>query len=907
MHITFTLNGQQLTLELDPSLTLLRLLRDHLGLIGTKVGCEIGVCGACSVLLDDRLVRACRTPVSDINGRTVVTIEGLQGADGGLTDLQRNFIRYGAVQCGYCTPGMIMAAEALLRRSLSPTREEIQMALRGNLCRCTGYRQIIEAIEATASERRTGLPAAAPAGPVNVDGAAKVTGQARYVGDMQVPGMLYARVLRSPWPHARLVNLDTAPALQVPGVVAVITAQDFVEQGRFGWPVADAYVLVPDKARMVGDPIAVVAATTREAALAGVQAIRVTYEPLPVVTDVRAALKPDAPIIPSHAGANGNLCTTHIVRYGDPRSYLEQADVVLEAEYELPRQEHAYIETEAALALPEPEGGVTVYANCQSPFIARDVLAQVLGLPSDQVRVIQPPVGGAFGGKDDVVYQTAAQAARLAQLTRRPVQLWLSREESMAASYKREGMRIHWRAGATRSGDLLGAEIDVLVDNGAYSAATPLSSWRATVHAGGAYHYQAVHVTTHVVYTNNGYGGAFRGFGNPPVTFAAEVAIDELAHALGLDPLEFRLRNALKAGDRTCAGNALEYPPGLVECLKWVRAQSDWDRKRAEYAAQAPDAPVKRGMGVACYFHGIGLGSEGRDYATITLRIAEDNSVVLQAGLTDYGQGSRTVFSTLAAQALGIKLERVHMPRPDTDTALDSGPTVASRASVVGGNAVLSAARKLENTLRLAAAAALRCALEEVRRVGEGFLGPQEDLLSFEEVVQYARSLGFQLFAQGRWEVPHKHWDFASGTGVPYFAYTFGAEVVEVEVEGKKIRPLRVWLAHDGGRLLFPLGAYGQMYGGIAQGLGYALMEDFSYTDGLPDKLNFNRYRIPRAGDMPDINGIFLEFPSSFGPQGAKNLAEPMLLGIAPALANAVFQATGIRLRKLPLRLDPNV
>ncbi len=902
MQITFTLNGRPVTFDGDPDLTLLRLLRDHLGLIGTKVGCEIGVCGACSVLLDDRLVRACRTPLRAVDGHTVVTIEGLQGPDGGLTDLQRNFIRYGAVQCGYCTPGMIMAAEALLRRTLTPTHEEIQQALRGNLCRCTGYQQIIDAIAATASERRTGLPAAAPAGLVNVDGAAKVTGRARYVGDIQLPGMLYARVLRSPWPHARLVEVDTAPALEVPGVVAVITAQDFVEQGRFGWPVADAYVLVPDKARMVGDPIAVVAATTREAALAGVQAIRVTYEPLPVVADTRAALAPDAPVIPAHAEA-GNLCVTHLVRYGDPQPYLEQAEVVLEAEYELPQQEHAYLETEAALAVPELDGSLTVYANCQSPFIARDVLARVLGLTAEQVRVIQPPVGGAFGGKDDSVYQTAAQAARLAQLTGRPVQLWLSREESMAASYKREAMRLHWRAGATRAGDLLGADIQILVDNGAYSAATPLSSWRATVHAGGAYRYSAVHVTTRVVYTNNGYGGAFRGFGNPPVTFAAEVAIDELAHALGMDPLEFRLRNALRAGDRTCAGNALEYPPGLVECLQWVRVQSDWDRKRAEYAAQAPDAPVRRGIGVACYFHGIGLGSEGRDYATITLRIAEDNAVVLQAGLTDYGQGSRTVFSALAAQALGVKLERVRMPRPDTDTALESGPTVASRASVVGGNAVLTAARKLEATLRLAAATALRCAPEEVRRVGEGFLGPQEDLLSFEEVVHYARELGFQLFAQGRWEVPHKHWDFASGTGVPYFAYTFGAEVIEVEVEGQKIRPLRAWLAHDGGKILFPLGAYGQMYGGIAQGLGYALMEDFSYTDGVPDKLNFNRYRIPRAGDMPEISGMFLEFPSSFGPLGAKNLAEPMLLGTAPALANAVFHATGIRLRKLPLKL----
>ncbi len=903
MQLSFTLNGEPLTLDVDESLTLLRLLRDQLGLMGTKVGCEIGVCGACSVLVDDRLVRACRTPVREVAGRAVVTVEGLQGADGGLSDLQRNFIRFGAVQCGYCTPGMLMAAEALLRRSLHPTREEIRLALRGNLCRCTGYQQIIDAIEVTARERRTGQAPVPPPGPVLLDGVAKVTGQARFVGDIVLPRMLYARVLRSPLPHARLAELDVTPALAVPGVVAAITAGDFVEQGRFGWPVADAYVLVPDKARMVGDPIAAVAATSRAAAEAGVRAIHVRYEPLPVVADIDAALDAAAPCIPSHPEARDNLCVTHIVRYQDPQPYLEQGEVTLDATYELPQQEHAYIETEAALAVPEPDGGVTVYANCQSPFIARDVLARVLGLDLEHVRVIQPFVGGAFWGKDDVVYQTAAQAARLALLTGKPVQLWLTREESMAVSYKREAMRIHWRAAATRTGELQAAQVEVWVDNGAYAAATPLSSWRATVHAAGAYRYRAVHINTHVVYTNNGYGGAFRGFGNPPVTFAAEVAIDELAHAVGMDPLEFRLRNALRAGDRTCAGNALEYPPGLVACLEWVRAQSDWDRKRAAYASQAEDAPVRRGIGVACYFHGIGLGSEGRDYAAITLRMGEDNSVVLQAGLTDYGQGSRTVFSSLAAQALGVKPERVQMPRPDTDTSLESGPTVASRASVVGGNAVLTAARKLEGMLRAAAAAALHCAPEEVRRVGEDFLGPSEDLLTFDEVVRHARAMGMQLFAQGRWEVPHKHWDFATGTGVPYFAYTFGAEVIEVEVEGKKIRPVRIWMAHDGGKILFPVGAYGQMYGGIAQGLGYALMEDFSYTQGVPDKLNFNRYRIPRAGDLPEMEGVFLEVPASFGPLGAKNLAEPMLLGTAPALANAVFHATGVRLRKLPLRL----
>lgn len=739
-----------------------------------------------------------------------------------------------------------------------------------------------------------------------VDGLEKVLGRARYVGDIRLPGMLHAQVLRSPLPHARIVRLDVTPALQVSGVVAAITAADFVDHGAFGWPVRDAFILAHEKVRYVGDPIAAIAAESEAAARAALQAIVLELEPLPVVSDPARALEPAAPLIPPALPAGkGNLCQTHIVRNGDPAPLLAAAAVVLDETYTFAHQEHAYLETEGVVAIPEPDGGVTLFANDQSPFINRDNTAMVLGLPPDKVRVIQPPVGGSFGGKDDIVYQCSGQAAKLALLTGRPVRLVLSREESMAASYKREAMQIHLHLGATATGTLVAARAELLADSGAYASMTPLSAWRATMHAAGCYRYTAASADTQVVYTNNGYSGAFRGFGNTQATAASEMAIDELAYRLGQDPIDFRLKNSLRQGDRAFTGNLIDHEVGLQRCLEWVRAHSGWDCRRAEFAARNanPRAAERHGLGVACYFHGSGLGGEGVDYANITLRIDEDDGLTLQAALTDYGQGSRTVFTLVAAETLGISPERIRLLRPDTQTAVESGPTVASRASMVGGNATRVAAQKLAQLLAFAAAEALHCDPAQLIRDGERYIGPTEEPLTFEQVVAHARALGLQLSAQGYWEIPRIHWDFEHGTGVPYACYSFGAQVAEVAVNRRsgKVRVVKVWAAHDGGQLIFPQGALGQFYGGIAQGIGYALTEGFTFRNGYPDKLNYDRYHIPTALEVSEMEVTFIE-TTSIGPFGAKNLAEPVMIATAPAIANAVFHATGVRVRALPIR-----
>ena len=919
--IEFTINGNKASHHIDPELTLLAFIRNELGLTGTKSGCEEGHCGTCSVLLDGRLVKSCQIPAERIAGKNVVTIEGMHTADGQPGDLQQAFLRHGATQCGYCTPAMILSAEGLLRNNPSPTRDEIRKAINPVLCRCTGYQQIVDAIEEVAATRR-GQTASYPVGPKPegaehpfivigdaeaqaVDGMDKVMGAARFVDDIQIPGVLHASVLRSSLPHAEIKLLDTQPALDIPGVLAVITSEDFVNHSQLGWPVQDAFILAYQKVRYVGDPIAVVAAETEAAAKAGVDAIKLELAPLPVVSDLHQVLDPNAPIIPDNAGLDSNLVLTHIVRNGDPLPMLEESALLLDQTYTFEHQEHAYLELEGALAIPEVDGSVTIYANDQSPFINRDNTAAVLGLPKEKVRIIQPPVGGSFGGKDDIGYQNTAQAARLAQITGRPVKLVLKRGESLAASYKREAMEVRLRIGADSEGKVQAVKADILVDSGAYASMTPLSAWRGSMHAGGCYRYQAAEVDTHVLYTNNGYSGAFRGFGNPQACGATEIAIDELADVFNVDPIDFRLQNILQAGDRAFTGNPMEFDVTIDKCLHWVREKSDWDRKRVEFAQSAENNGLQRGLGVACYFHGSGLGGEGTDYATAKVRVEPDYSLTLQHGMTDYGQGSRTVFTMLAAEVLGVKPERIHMLRPDTQTANESGPTVASRATFVGGNAVKLTASKLHHTLCLAAGNLLGCNPDEVRSLQGLYISPSENEATFEQVVDHARQMGLQLSTEGYWQIPVIHWDFETGTGTPYFTYCYGAQVAEVEVDPQQnIKVRKIWASHDAGTIIFPLGAEGQMIGGIVQGLGYALTEGFSYQDGYPQKMNLRDYHIPTALDVPEIELTYLDTYQAKGPFGAKGLAEPTMVATAPAIANAVFHATGQRLRKFPLKLD---
>lgn len=740
-----------------------------------------------------------------------------------------------------------------------------------------------------------------------VDALEKVMGTAKYLGDYYLPGMLFARALRSEVPHARIVELDVAPALKVSGVKAVITCEDFLDHGNFGFPVKDQYVLAYQKVRYVGEAIAAVAAETEEAALEGVKAIRLELEPLPGLFDIDHALDPDAPQVgPDRAdGKHPNFLDMSPVYKGNVDEVINQCEVVIDQKYTTPHQEHAYIETEGALAVPTPEGGVVVYVSCQSPFIDKGILQMVLGLDPARVRTIVPPVGGSFGGKDDLNYYTSAQVAALALKTGKPVRMTFSREESMIASYKRDAAHMHIQLGATRDGTLRACRAKHIFDSGAYASQTPFTAWRGSVHAMGAYRYDACEVEITSVYSNNGFSGAFRGFGNTEVCFAIEQAIDEMADALGMDPIDFRLKNCLRLGDETPHGQVLTQSVGLADCLRTVRKASDWDRKRAEYSRQTT-GEIRRGIGVAALFHGTSLGAEGIDSATSTIAVENDHTIVLTSGLTDYGPGSRTVYTIIAAEELGVNMKRIKMLRPDTNTAIDSGPTVASRSTMVGGNAVRYAARNLAHTIELAAADLLHCNLEELHRIGEDFVGPSEEPVSWDSVVDHARNMGLVLSTYGKWTAPKIDWDHHGGRGTPYFAYHFAAHVAEVEVDLRigRTQVLNYWAAHDAGTVIFPEGAYGQVYGGIAQGIGYALMEEALYSDGYLQSVNFDTYLIPTSKDVPEIKATFVQTYFSEGPYGAKNIAEPAMVPAAPAVLNAIAHAIGRRIRDLPADLE---
>jgi CO/xanthine dehydrogenase Mo-binding subunit len=743
-----------------------------------------------------------------------------------------------------------------------------------------------------------------------VDALEKVLGTARFIGDLRFPGMLYARCLRSPLPHARIVSLDVTPALKIPGVLAAITCEDFVNHGRFGYPVQDMFMLAWQRVRYVGDAIAAVAAETEESLQAGLDAIRLELEPLPAVFDPQAALQPEAPLIgeTSRDAPNlprGNLLNQYIVRKGDPDGSLENCAVTLDREYSTMHQEHAYLETEGAIAVPALDGSsLTVHANCQSPFINRNYIAQTLGLDPSKVRVIQPPVGGAFGGKDDLMYQTSAQVARLALLTGHPVRMLFSREESMIASYKRDAVRMHIQLGANQDGTLQASKIHILVDSGGYASITPFTAWRSSIHAMGPYRYTACHVDTDVAYTNNGYSGAFRGFGNTEVCAGIEQAIDEMAFQLKINPIDFRLRNCLRPGDTTPHGQPLGQDVALAECLTQVRKLSEWDQKRIAFASDTGE--IRCGLGVAAVFHGISLGAEGADFAVSTLAVNPDHCLTLTSGLTDYGTGSRTVFTLIAAETLGIDPQRIAMLRPDTDTSKDSGPTVASRATVMGGNATRLAAAQLDGLLIRAAANLFNCQPIEVVRQGENYIGPKEEPATFDQIVDHARTMGLDLSVQGRWDAPENHWSFEKGQGKPYFAYHFGAQVAEVSVDTGtgKVDVTGFWAVHNTGTVIFPQGALGQLYGGITQGLGYALMERIDFDHGFIQSTNFDEYLIPTAMDVPEFVADFVQVPFAPGPYGAKNIGEPGMVPAAPAILNAIFHATGRRVYHLPAGLE---
>jgi selenium-dependent xanthine dehydrogenase len=894
-RIDLWVNDELREVYVTPRTMLLDVLRDQLHLTGTKKGCGHNACGACTVIIDGEAVKSCVYPAARVEGKRVQTIEGLTDGER-LHPLQQAFIDRGAVQCGYCTPGMIMAAKALLEQKPQPSRGEIVDALSGNLCRCTGYAKIVEAVEQAAGVGRPHEAWHESAHGVvghdrpRPDARAKVTGEAVFAGDLYFDGMLYAKVLRSEYPHARLLHVDTSEARVVPGVAAVVTAADVPGAKNHGLARQDWPVLAYDKVRYVGDAIAVVAAESEEIAGRAISLIQVEYEHLPVVSSAEGALAQDAPLV--HDG--GNVLEHIALRRGDTEKAFAQADVIVENEYRTPRGDHAFMEPEAAVGIIDSEGKVVVYVGSQIPFSDRAQIAASLAVSEDRVRVVQTKVGGAFGGKEDIAGQI--HVALLAKLTGRPVKLVYTREESMIAHPKRHECLIRLKTGATKDGQLMAAEAFIVGDSGAYASLGPYVMTRAATHSLGPYGVPNTKVDCYAMYTNNPPAGAFRGFGAPQAHFAAETQMDILARTLGMDPLDLRRKNAFRVGAVTVTGQKLRESVGLLETMDRVA-----NARNALAEAAPPPTSRRRGWGIACAYKNVGLGGGAADSAGVEVEVFPDGHAQVRAGAAEVGQGLVTVLAQIVSEELGVEYGRIDVVLGDTDLTPDGGATTASRQSYVSGNAARLAARRLRDTLAQAASEELDTGPHDLVFAKGSVAARTGSDITLADAARLAQSEGLSLVAAEVYTPPSTV--PLGEAGDTHFAYGYGTQAAEVEVDitSGDVKVLRVLAAHDVGNTLNPLGVEGQVEGGIVMGLGFALMEEFTMGEGFPQKTSLTRYRIPTIREMPQMMTMLVQHPTADGPYGAKGVGEITSIPTAPAITNAIFDAVGVRVFSLPV------
>jgi CO/xanthine dehydrogenase Mo-binding subunit len=733
---------------------------------------------------------------------------------------------------------------------------------------------------------------------VRTDARAKVTGEAKYPGDFVMEDQLYAKILFAGRPHARVLNVDTTEAEAVPGVVAVLTAED-VPVNEYGLQTTDQPVLCgpgsdqpdADRVRFVGDQVAVIVAETEQAATRAHDLIQVDYEDLPVVTDPFEALEPDAPQLHPHRrpseihpelSTEGNLISHHQIRKGDMEAGWETADVIIESTYRTPAQEHAYLQPEAGLAYIDDEGRVTVVVAGQWTWEDQQEIAHALDIPPEQVRVVYPAIGGAFGGREDMSVQIVLALA--AMTLQRPVKMTWSREESIRGHCKRHAMWIESKWGATHEGKLVAAEVHVVADGGAYCYTTNKVLGNTTVTCTGPYEIPNVEIDVDGVYTNNVPGGAFRGFGAPQGIFAAEMQMNKLAEALGMDPVELRMRNLLREESPTAMGTPLPGGVGLVEvtetCARatgWQQAERGWQKPNLRHARAKPE--ISRGHGLAVAFKNVGFsfGYQENCWAKIELRgEAEIEEAIVSIGSAEVGQGSHTVIRQMAAEALGLPLERASRVRLDaSDTATSpgsSGSVSASRMTFMAGNAVRGAARE---------------ALKQWRASADSAPGERTAVAEYTYLAPETTPF-----------------DPETGQGLPNFAYGYVAEAVEVEVDTEtgELRIRRVVCADDVGQAVNPQQVEGQIEGGVAQAVGWATCENFITEQGRVLTPHLSTYLIPTIADVPEkVNAVIVEKPDPRGPWGARGMGEMPFIPLAPALVAAVHDATGVWINELPL------
>jgi len=898
--ISFSVNGKSVSTAASPIERLSKVLRERLGLTGTKVGCDAGDCGACTVLLDGEPVCACLVAAGQIAGREVTTVEGLAARAPIFDQLQKSFLFHGAAQCGACTPGMLVSATALLERNPAPSEAAVIDTIGGVLCRCTGYRKIIAAIQDACSG--TAFEPSPPAGHavgsrlVRLDGQSKVNGADIFGADETPAGALVVRAIRSPYQRARFRfgDLDAFVAAR-PGIHRVLTAKDIPGENRYGVipRFADQPIFAETETRFRGEAVAAVVGEAEAVEALNLASFPVVWEELPALITMAAALAPNAE--PIHSTRENNILVSGRVVRGDVDTALAESDVVVEDEYETGFIEHAYIEPEAGFAR-RVNDQIEIQACTQAPYMDRADIARILGIAPEAVRIIPTAVGGGFGAKLDLSVQPFVALA--AWHLRRPVRMVYSRTESIISTTKRHPSHIRLRVGATRDGKLTAMECTADFNTGAYSSWGPTVAARVPVHASGPYHVPHYRALTRAVHTNLVPAGAFRGFGVPQTAIAQEQLYDDLANKLAIDRLEFRIMNALDDNTPTVTGQVLGEGVGIRACFEALRPR--WTAARAEAKAfhAKRDGPIRRGVGVAGMWYGCGNTSLPNP-STIRVGLKADGRIALHQGAVDIGQGSNTIVTQICADALGAPIDRFDLVSGDTSITPDCGKTSASRQTFVTGKAAHMAGTQLRRAI-LHLADACECGVIDFNH---GALTIKDE--NKEQTVPL-RDLpldkhGYVLTGEATFDPPTSPLD-ENGQGTPYAVFGFGAHLAELAVDTElgTVRVLKITAAHDVGRGINPTLIEGQIEGGAAQGLGMALMEEYFPGKGE----NLHDYLIPSAGDMPPVQSILIEDPSPIGPFGAKGIGEQAVIPTAPAILNAIHDAIGVRIRRVPATPD---
>jgi len=857
MSVELVLNGRPVVHHGSPELSVLTWLREEMGILSPKDGCSgEGVCGCCDVLVDGVALPACKLEMQELQGKRLQTLEGFTAAE--RDAFADAFVLKGGVQCGFCTPGIVVKAKALLGKNPSPTREQIAGALNANICRCTGYKKVVDSIECAAEALRTGRPVEQARGTGRVGtrhakytGREAVLGERVFVADMKEPGMLFGALRYSDHPRARVLRIDVAPALAVPGVVRVLTAKDVPGKRHMGsismdWPV---FVAEGETTCFVGDVLATVAAETEAVAREAAARIQVEYEVLPPVTDVFEALAPGAPQV----NVPGNVLHRAEIRIGDAEGALARSAFVTRNRFVTQRVEHAYLEPEATLALPwQKEGrpGVKVYSCSQGVYEDRHQLALLLDVPKAQVNVVQVQNGGGFGGKEDLT--TQPHAALLAWLTGRPAMVRLSRKDSLRMHAKRHPFTMDYAVGCDAQGMLTALVATMHSDTGAYASVGLAVIERAVSHSAAAYTVPNVHVTGTAVVTNNAPCGAFRGFGVNQSNFAFESCVDELCRLGGFDRWKFRWDNALTDGKTTATGQVLESGVGVRKCLE----------------ALEPRFRAAKHAGIAAGMKNTGIGCGLPDFSHAKVVVRGPHRVEVHHGWCEMGQGNFTMAVQTVVEETGVDPAIVEVIVA-TDEEAEAGMTTGSRGTSLLALSVKAACQGLNQDL--AAGKTL------------GDLAGKE--------------------YRGSWVCD---WTVAPGKPpkpghgiVTHYSYGFAAQLVELDDTGKITR---ITAAHDAGRIMNPTLFEGQIEGSLHMGLGYALTEEFPYKDGWPVSLRMSDLGIIKAKDVPPIDVIGIEVPDAVGPYGAKGVGEIGLVPTAAAVANALCALDGVRRTRLPMK-----